>query len=139
MIDFNILTCCGLVELDGISYSKSPTNIFIDIFDCCVPCDYYTVIADETEIKHYAEDAVHDKFSAAHAIFTQASRTRKQSGYGFNLARYIEKNNLGTVIASAPAKNPNTGNYIVTFVWTINHKELVRYFTKLIKETYYAD
>lgn len=135
MIEFNSLICCGVVELDAISYSKSPIDIFINIID-----DYYCDPGiDEAEIKHYAENVVDDKFSAAHAIFTQASRTRKKSGYGFNLARYVEKNNLGTVIASAPAKNPNTGNYIVTFVWTINHKELVRYLTKLFKETYYAD
>lgn len=41
---------------------------------------------------------------------------------GENLYRHIKENKLGHLVKSRPARNPGTGNTIVTYLWTFNEK-----------------
>lgn len=41
-------------------------------------------------------------------------------GRGSALAKYIKSRGLGTVNASRPKKNPQTGNMIQVWIWSVN-------------------
>ncbi len=97
---------CGVTELDGIS-----------------SCRPDVAIADLTI---WGDSNFYDLEKNIY-IFTQARKTKAQAGYGFDLANYIENNGLGVVRHSDTAKNPNSGNYVTVFVWTVNHVGLKRW------------
>lgn len=113
----NNTLCCGISEISGISAYRSAEEAIIDTLTNEDKWD-----ADTQEYVRALEIP-----EAAHLIFTQAQRTKALTGYGFKIANYIEKNNLGTVIRTPPAKNPNSRNYIITFVWTLNEKGIERW------------
>jgi len=95
------MVCCGVIEMSGIEhFNGDPANAVVDML-CC-------------------EGLQLDPPEAAHIVFTQASKTRCKSGYGYAIASYIIQQGLGTVANSQPARNPNTSNQITVFVWTPN-------------------
>lgn len=116
-IDLNELDCCGVGELNGISeYPNDPRGAVIDILtdeDPSFEAD------DEARIL-----AIPNK---SHLIFTQAQRTRVRISYGNRLAAYITQQRLGAVVQSAPARSPNTGNYITVFVWALDKAAIRRW------------
>jgi hypothetical protein len=100
-MEFNNLYNCGLVEMAGISEFRTAEGCVAAVVD------YFKGIP-----------------SVSHFIFSQAMTRKIRSGYGFRLAAYITKNQLGTVTASDSAVNPNSGNYIVVFVWAVDRKAI---------------
>lgn len=96
--------CCGVADVDGASEARneSSTKRFVEY------------VLDST----YYNDG--EYALPAHLIFTQASANRKRRGYGFRIAEYIRKHELGAVTESPASMNPRTGNYITVFVWTPN-------------------
>lgn len=101
--------CCGLGEMGGISSFDNPEML------CKAALSYRNSL--EVPI-------------VSHLIFTQASGTKRLSGYGYNLAKYIIANGLGHVAASEPGENPNSGNYVTVFVWTLNERGIRRWAKK---------
>ena len=107
------MACCGVVEMSGIAHFRNdPTNAVVDML-CCEEYDYDSDGNDKPYLQL-------DPPKAAHIVFTQASKTRCKSGYGYAIASYIIQQGLGTVANSQPARNPNTSNQITVFVWTPN-------------------
>lgn len=109
--------CCGVTEIDGISEFKFPEEAAKAVFN-----DGYTF--EESQINELQIP------EASHLIFTQATRRKTRTGYGFSLADYVEFHKLGTVAFSDSAKNPNSSNYIVTFVWTLGSTKNIERWAK---------
>ncbi len=107
-------SCCGVKEISRISYYPNPLAV----------------------LKRYVADVrimygrpIPRPFTpgGAHLFFTQAGKGRT---YGENLAAYIEANNLGTIIRSPGRVNPNSGNNLIVFLWTLNQKNLKAWVAK---------
>lgn len=58
-----------------------------------------------------------------YAVFTQAGKKRT---YGKKFAALIRRENLGEVMQATTksVKNPNSGNILKAWIWTVNHKNL---------------
>lgn len=98
------LNCCGLKELSGISGFRDPSAVIWALFD------------------YYGSD--NDKIHQGGYIFSEAGAGR----YGRKLAAFITTNNLGTVTAAPAFRNPNSGNFVRTFVWAVNKKTFPSFF-----------
>lgn len=73
--------------------------------------------------------------SMSGAIITFSDRIdTPQKGVGYRIKNYIHKHELGTVIATEPTKNPNTGSMIVLWAWTVNHENLKKWYKKGVKK-----
>lgn len=97
----DMLNCCGLreiCELSSCTALEAMNNFVRDEFE------YYHVDNDEATLKF------------RHVIFTEAGRGR----YGARFAAFIRNNNLGTIIETPRERNPNSGNLLKCFVWTLN-------------------
>lgn len=53
-------------------------------------------------------------------IFSNVSNSRRTA----TLCKYIADNNLGTVLSTESALNPNSGNHIKVHIWKVNWKEM---------------
>lgn len=99
------LECCGIAELDGIS-AERPETIIKQLFR-----DMYC----------YGE------FNGTYAVFSNAIRFKS----GNALARFIRVNKLGSVQAAGrPKRNPNSGNQLKVWMWSINRRALERWAQK---------
>lgn len=79
----------------------------------------------------YDEDSAKLPRNFRYAIFSQAGIGRGQGArYGTNLAAYITRNKLGKVISTGTSINPNSGNLLKVFVWTVDHKALEKWAEK---------
>ena len=56
-----------------------------------------------------------------HVFFTQATGDNNEK-YGNRFAAFILKHNLGSVVRTKGDVNPNSGNYLIMWVWTVNWK-----------------
>ena len=65
-------------------------------------------------------------------IFTQAGFTGPQAGngYGDKFAAFITKHQLGEVSMTGPSRNPNSGNMVKVWVWTVDHPRVKAFLTK---------
>lgn len=115
----NGLSCCGVIEISGISKGRSAEGVLKDLFGV----DDY-----DSETTAYLPS------EAPHYIFTQAGNSRARKGYGYELAAYILKHGLGTVSGSTPARNPNSGRYVTVFTWTIDKPAITRWGKKVNKK-----
>lgn len=50
--------------------------------------------------------------------------------YGENFAAYLREHSLGEVLETPVRFNPNSGNKIKAWIWSINHANLRDWFTK---------
>ena len=57
-------------------------------------------------------------------VFADIEDTNYTDHYGRNLANYIKKNKLGDVVATQKRVNPNSGNRIQSWLWTVNKRNL---------------
>jgi hypothetical protein len=78
--------------------------------------------SDWEETRRYGGYEDHDN-TWRYAVFTQAG-TRKT--YGKKFAALIKKENLGEVVQATTksVKNPNSGNVLKAWIWTVNHRNL---------------
>lgn len=107
-MELHDLACCGVKELNGISYDNhTPYALLLEF------CKDFINNSDDPEF--------------AHVVFTQAGAKAR---YGINLAAYITRHKLGTIVRSAVAVNPNTSNPLVAFIWTINRPALRKWYVK---------
>lgn len=98
------LDCCGLREMSGIA---APAGTILKQFGSYC-------YNDGVGVAFRYEDA---KFR--HVIFSQAGA---RSTYGVKLAAFITRHKLGTVVASPTKINPNSGNPLKVWIWTVNHQ-----------------
>lgn len=98
------MNCCAIREIDGI-IGETPAEVveFVrnDMFSDGNKCAYY-VFSD--------------------AINKEGSRTVFK--YGSALARYINRNRLGTIGTLPARRNPNTGNLVKVWTWGVDGKRL---------------
>lgn len=108
MIELNPFgACCGVAELQDISF-----------------CGKFDMSGFESQLD--------DITSYSHIIFTQATNKKNmKKEYGEDLAKLIRRHHLGRVQRSHPSPNPQTGNTITTFTWTVNKKGVENYLAKL--------
>ena len=109
------MACCGVKELCGIGYMMGefgPVGVIKDYIRqsrsaiCPAPTPYRPRVA--------------------HLIFTQASPGR----YGADLAAYIIKNKLGTILQTPSQANPNSGNKVIMFLWSLDKPNLIAWARK---------
>lgn len=117
---YSVSGCCGMQELDGISdHPSSPKQALLE--------------ACEDLIGYNEELAVGD-LDFRLVVFTQATspRSRKDvsKGYGYRMAAFIEANDLGTLVRGRAGVNPNSGNLLTGWLWTVNTINLVRWYNR---------
>lgn len=95
--------CCGVSIYDGLVDAEA---VLLDIGS-----DKYGAWSDSEQ---------------AFIIFTDT----KESGAGDKLAKFIEKNKLGTIISTKYRQNPNTSNLIKVWVWAPNEKNFKSWYKK---------
>jgi hypothetical protein len=76
---------------------------------------------------YYDDDDYDSKWR--YAVFTQAG---KGESYGRKFAALIRKQKLGTVVQATTktVTNPNSGNVLKAWLWTVNHKNLRKWAQK---------
>ena len=106
MINIHDTACCGMREINGLSWARplnNTTQVLKDIYN------YRSY-----DNRQYVRPAVY--------VFTQASSVKNpklpSAVYGARLAKFIRAQNLGPVVSTRPAMNPNSGNYVRAFTWT---------------------
>lgn len=63
-----------------------------------------------------------------HAFFTQANNPQAASRtYGEKFAAYITEHKLGKVVESDEQINPNSGNSLKVWIWTVDHEALSKH------------
>lgn len=96
--------CCGIRELDGVQGCTA---------------------------LQAAIDAANDWFAGevrngAYIFFSTTSGHK----IGHNLAVFIEEHGLGKVIQTKPNRNPNSGNLLTMWVWTVDKKNFKAFWNK---------
>lgn len=97
------MDCCGVSEFSGIT--------------CCSP---------ESAVRAFYDQRFYggQKYGHAYAVFTDHTNGKT---YGKALAKYIKENGLGTVTAMRSKMNPNSGNVIKLYVWTVNRQAMTKW------------
>jgi hypothetical protein len=89
------MSCCGAVEITNLSDSLKGEEAFAEFCKALRGKRFRFV------------------------VFTQATDWGR-STYGSNFAAYIQRNGLGEVVRSGAGTNPNSGNYLIMWTWTVN-------------------
>jgi len=103
MINIEDMLCCGMRELD---YIQGEETIQIILTICS------DIICDENKYRHVVFSDNGNKIS------------------GKKLEKEIKKQKLGSIISTVSKINPNSGNSIKAWIWTIDHKALNKYWSK---------
>lgn len=109
MVSINGFSCCALSEISGLSDS-TPDEVIVEI------------------VNESSLDLHPQRGSCAAFIFTSAhSRPNVRRGYGHRFMNFIYKHGLGSVEVVHLPKNPNSGNYVIMFIWKVDWKALSKY------------
>lgn len=96
--------CCGVKEIDGLSYTDTPQEALKDVWD-----------------------SYHNRGNDCRfMIFTGVTNEK----YGQKFRNLIIKEKLGKVIETESKVNPNSDNPIKVWVWTINKTNFKNYARK---------
>lgn len=108
---FNYPACCGIREIADLSRAASARVAFNQ---------YYTLVVDHGAFHRYV-------------MFTQANRldAARRVTYGERFTAYIRKHNLGAVIETEENINPNSGNLLKVWIWTVDHDAVRGHATEL--------
>lgn len=110
------LGCCGVKEVTGLSQEKSAPQAMRNL-------------AKQTWSATCMGERLGERIPAPYErfrylIFTQALT---DAVYGINFAAFIRKNRLGEVIETDFNRNPNSGNLVKVWVWTVDHEACKRW------------
>jgi hypothetical protein len=152
--------CCGLKELNGLSFYTEPDQALKDLCDALYPADNAECERRFIKARKYATDMgvkTDDKtleatYAAAYFMtgkgafhdINQYSRFRyltfseaqsknakpNENGYGSTFAALLTKLNVGQVISTGWNLNPNSSNNLKVWVWTIDHDVLRKWWGK---------
>lgn len=106
-VDIEGLQCCAIDEIGGISNCARATDVIEDV------------------CKNWFEDCErdNDEGNAAFYLFTDT----EESNAGMNLAKYIVAEKLGTVVSTQYRVNPNSGNKVKCWIWSVNKVALKKW------------
>jgi hypothetical protein len=91
--------CCGFKEIDGLNDNTAKESL-----------------------NQVCEDFFNGE-DAAFLFFTGVSKKR----YGQNFKRLITKLKLGKIIETEAKRNPNSGNKIKAWIWSVNKPKFKQY------------
>lgn len=111
------LECCGIKEIVEIGETfQRYENISIVIKNVCD--------------KRYSETTKgHSAFYVFSDIIDADDDDWKMNA-GIALKKYISSKNLGTTIETTKKVNPNSGNTLKVWIWTVNNKNLLAWYKK---------
>jgi hypothetical protein len=115
---FNNMSCCGIKELSGLS-GLTPDSVFKEF--------------GKQAYTKSERDGRYENNRWRHAIFSQASVHAGANVYGTKFAAYIVKHKLGTVVETEELVNPNSGNYLKAWIWTVDHEAAHAFYKSLMK------
>lgn len=100
MIVYQMNGCCGFSEIHGLGDGDSA----------------------EKSMKTFTDHIRIVRFGVtfSHVLFTATARAK----YGRAFAAYITAHELGDLVCSSLGKNPNSGNKIQGWIWTVNPVQL---------------
>lgn len=105
------LGCCGVKEITGLSTENSAPGAMRSLAKLTWGATVTGGRPGERIPSPY------ERFR--YLIFTQALDANR---YGINFAAFIRKYELGEVIETDFNVNPNSGNPVKVWVWTVNHE-----------------
>lgn len=115
------INCCGIREISSLSYYRGPKAAMIGFCD-----QVYSRLLGNPPHTYMSNDNSNFRY----AVFSQAGA---RGAYGQRFAAYITENNLGEVIETGRHVNPNSGNQLKVFVWTVDH-DAVKLWMKEVKD-----
>jgi hypothetical protein len=104
------LRCCGIKEISRLAYYGSPTAAMRDL---------YKMLFVEGNITSR-------RFR--YCIFSEASvPSDSPASYGKKFCALITKCKMGSVLETQPTLNPNSGNLLKVYLWTVDFSQLERW------------
>lgn len=115
-MEIQAVNCCGIREISGISGHKP--EAVMKAFAKKV----YGDGKSHTDVWSYHYQRPHGE-NWRYAVFSAAARGKKAAPrYGDALRAYILKHKLGEVVETGVAVNPNSGNNLKAYIWTVDHE-----------------
>ena len=103
------LSCCGVKEIRGLSYSGSASEAFREF-------GKLTFQRTQLDLQGNPQPAPIDKFR--YVLFSQAGKPEYE--YGTAFAEFLREHNLGTILETSFNLNPNSGNQLKVWLWTVD-------------------
>jgi len=116
------LTCCGVKEISELSTFETPMEVFKAFAGLTYLRRGPVYVETDNEYK-LVKDAPQPFERFRYVIFSQAV---KRATYGTAFAKFIEKYKLGTLQSTEFNINPNSGNYLKIWTWTVDHDACVQ-------------
>lgn len=107
------LQCCGVKEIGGLRNIGNTPGTF-DGF--------------ERELRIFVSSYKDGNITNAYFIFTAVVQ-HGSPPYGEAFKAFILKNNLGEVQETSVNKNPNSGNQLRVYLWTVDQRNLKAWYT----------
>jgi hypothetical protein len=73
------------------------------------------------------EEIVYGSYNANKGNCAYYTFTDVEDGNGDGVAKYIRANKLGTITRAPIALNPNSGNRIKIWIWTVDHAAMEKF------------
>ena len=122
------VSCCGIKEISGLSYIGKPDAAMKDFVAHVYRSGAYRGAHIAGIAYGTTTNAVLPKIGTfqprfRYAIFSQAGARAK---YGVAFAKFIQENKLGKVVRADGKfhKNPNSGNMLTAWIWTLDEKAI---------------
>lgn len=112
------LHCCGIKELDGLSYCRP---------SCSTPRTIEQLLKEFCEHQYSPEEHAYrgkNYFQCRFVIYSMPVRLSEAANPGDQLTAFIQQHNLGTVTLAGQGVNPNSNNELKVWLWTINDQAL---------------
>lgn len=129
------MSCCGVREISGLSgHPSAPAAMRAFVAYVQNPRIYPSVAEETKKVKDKDETFAADfNQRFRYVFFTQANPAKlSPTGYGFRFAAFIRKHKLGEVVIASEVDhiNPNSGNHLAMWTWTVDHEALNRWAVK---------
>ena len=115
MLEFGNLMCCGVKELRGVSHFKTPEDVIRALNELTYSRQTIVGVNRQTGKTIYKPEPF-SRFR--YILFSQA---RQEADYGFRLAAFVRDKQLGSLVETDFHLNPNSGNMLKVWIWTVNH------------------
>lgn len=106
--------CCGVAEIDGISFHPQPIDVLRNL-------SWYFKNGTMPEVPFITFTGVVEKSLEDRVGHARSTRT---DNYGETLAQFLEANNLGKVIRSTPRRSWSK-NVIALWIWEVDYATLI--------------
>ena len=137
MISLQNVACCGIKEISGLSNHRTPELALKDFVAQVYRSGnarggWQPGIGTGDLTKTILPKIVAFTPRFRYAIFSQAG---VQAKYGVTFAKFIEDNKLGKVVRADSKfhKNPNSGNMLTAWIWTLDEKAIDAWLKESLK------